>query len=68
MNEVTWTGECADVGKVKKESVRSGDPPKSALPCRRYPMAMGTLADLEDQDPMPGKESPLEIHLKVKDA
>ncbi|XP_061665182.1 menin isoform X2 [Syngnathoides biaculeatus] len=31
----------------------------------RYPMAMGTLADLEDQDPMPGKESPLEIHLKA---
>ncbi|XP_041635737.1 menin [Cheilinus undulatus] len=31
----------------------------------RYPMAMGTLADLEDQDPIPGKESPLEIHLKA---
>ncbi|XP_077401389.1 menin [Vanacampus margaritifer] len=31
----------------------------------RYPMAMGTLADLEDQDPMPGKENPLEIHLKA---
>ncbi len=28
-------------------------------------MAMGTLADLEDQDPILGKESPLEIHLKV---
>lgn len=28
-------------------------------------MAMGTLADLEDQDPIPGKESPLRIHLKV---
>lgn len=26
---------------------------------------MGTLADLEDQDPIPGKESPLRIHLKV---
>ncbi|KAM6909075.1 LOW QUALITY PROTEIN: menin [Xenentodon cancila] len=31
----------------------------------RYPMAMGTLADLEDQDPVPGKESPLKIHLKA---
>uniref|UniRef100_A0A3B3ZKI9 Menin n=1 Tax=Periophthalmus magnuspinnatus TaxID=409849 RepID=A0A3B3ZKI9_9GOBI len=31
----------------------------------RYPMAMGTLADLEDQDPIPGKENPLNIHLKV---
>ncbi|XP_070785934.1 menin [Enoplosus armatus] len=31
----------------------------------RYPMAMGTLADLEDQDPIPGKENPLEIHLKA---
>uniref|UniRef100_A0A3P8WAR8 Menin n=1 Tax=Cynoglossus semilaevis TaxID=244447 RepID=A0A3P8WAR8_CYNSE len=31
----------------------------------RYPMAMGTLADLEDQDPIPGKESPLRIHLKA---
>ncbi|XP_054609845.1 menin [Dunckerocampus dactyliophorus] len=31
----------------------------------RYPMAMGTLADLEDQEPIPGKESPLEIHLKA---
>lgn len=28
-------------------------------------MAMGTLADLEDQDPIPGKENPLKIHLKV---
>lgn len=28
-------------------------------------MAMGTLADLEDQEPMTGKESPLSIHLKV---
>ncbi|XP_026066957.1 menin-like [Carassius auratus] len=31
----------------------------------RYPMAMGTLADLEDQEPMTGKESPLSIHLKA---
>ncbi|KAK7910273.1 hypothetical protein WMY93_014957 [Mugilogobius chulae] len=31
----------------------------------RYPMAMGTLADLEDQDPIPGKEDPLNIHLKA---
>lgn len=31
----------------------------------RYPMAMGTLADLEDQDPLPGKESPLQIHLNA---
>ncbi|XP_034020264.1 menin [Thalassophryne amazonica] len=31
----------------------------------RYPMAMGTLADLEDQDPIPGKGNPLEIHLKA---
>lgn len=31
----------------------------------RYPMAMGTLADLEDQDPIPGKETPLQIHLKA---
>ncbi len=30
-------------------------------------MAMGTLADLEDQEPMTGKESPLSIHLKVYD-
>lgn len=28
-------------------------------------MAMGTLADLEDQDPIPGKENPLKIHLKA---
>lgn len=28
-------------------------------------MAMGTLADLEDQDPIPDKENPLKIHLKV---
>ena len=28
-------------------------------------MAMGTLADLEDQEPIPGKESPFAIHLKV---
>ena len=33
--------------------------------CSRYPMAMGTLADLEDQEPIPGKESPIKIHLKV---
>ncbi|XP_056156399.1 menin [Lampris incognitus] len=31
----------------------------------RYPMAMGTLADLEDQDPIPGKENPHKIHLKA---
>ncbi|XP_052000926.1 menin-like [Xyrauchen texanus] len=31
----------------------------------RYPMAMGTLADLEDQEPMTGKENPLSIHLKA---
>ncbi|XP_058482074.1 menin [Solea solea] len=31
----------------------------------RYPMAMGTLADLEDQDPIPGKENPMKIHLKA---
>uniref|UniRef100_A0A3P9KS55 Menin n=1 Tax=Oryzias latipes TaxID=8090 RepID=A0A3P9KS55_ORYLA len=31
----------------------------------RYPMAMGTLADLEDQDPIPGKGNPLSIHLKA---
>ncbi|KAF0045648.1 hypothetical protein F2P81_002177 [Scophthalmus maximus] len=31
----------------------------------RYPMAMGTLADLEDQDPIPGKENPLKMHLKA---
>ncbi|KAM9718393.1 menin isoform 2-T3 [Menidia menidia] len=31
----------------------------------RYPMAMGTLADLEDQDPIPDKENPLKIHLKA---
>ncbi|XP_024864037.1 menin isoform X2 [Kryptolebias marmoratus] len=31
----------------------------------KYPMAMGTLADLEDQEPLPGKESPLQIHLKA---
>ncbi|XP_054914729.1 menin [Poeciliopsis prolifica] len=31
----------------------------------RYPMAMGTLADLEDQEPIPGKENPLQIHLKA---
>ncbi|XP_038158456.1 menin [Cyprinodon tularosa] len=31
----------------------------------RYPMAMGTLADLEDQDPIPGKETPLQIHLRA---
>ncbi|CAB1345078.1 unnamed protein product, partial [Coregonus sp. 'balchen'] len=31
----------------------------------RYPMAMGTLADLEDQEPIPGKESPHAIHLKA---
>ncbi|XP_042583083.1 menin-like isoform X3 [Cyprinus carpio] len=35
---------------------------------RRYPMAMGTLADLEDQEPMTGKESPLSIHLKAVDS
>lgn len=28
-------------------------------------MALGTLADLEDQDPIPDKETPLTIHLKV---
>ncbi|XP_028837994.1 menin isoform X2 [Denticeps clupeoides] len=31
----------------------------------RYPMAMGTLADLEDQEPIFGKENPLSIHLKA---
>ncbi|XP_060887028.1 menin [Labrus mixtus] len=31
----------------------------------RYPMAMGTLADLEDQEPIPGKENPLKIHLQA---
>ncbi|XP_027894353.1 menin [Xiphophorus couchianus] len=31
----------------------------------RYPMAMGTLADLEDQELIPGKENPLQIHLKA---
>ncbi|XP_038851807.1 menin isoform X2 [Salvelinus namaycush] len=31
----------------------------------RYPMAMGTLADLEDQEPIPGKENPYTIHLKA---
>lgn len=36
-----------------------------STPCVRYPMALGTLADLEDQDPIPGKETPLTIHLKV---
>ncbi|KPP70119.1 menin-like, partial [Scleropages formosus] len=31
----------------------------------RYPMALGTLADLEDQDPLPGRDSPLSLHLKA---
>ncbi|XP_072542972.1 menin [Salminus brasiliensis] len=31
----------------------------------RYPMAMGTLADLEDQEPISGKGDPLSIHLKA---
>ncbi|KAL0970419.1 hypothetical protein UPYG_G00241710 [Umbra pygmaea] len=31
----------------------------------RYPMAMGTLADLEDQEPIPGRENPYNIHLKA---
>ncbi|XP_061091323.1 menin [Conger conger] len=31
----------------------------------RYPMALGTLADLEDQDPIPGRDSPLSLHLKA---
>uniref|UniRef100_A0A3B3T4Z3 Menin n=1 Tax=Paramormyrops kingsleyae TaxID=1676925 RepID=A0A3B3T4Z3_9TELE len=31
----------------------------------RYPMALGTLADLEDQDPLPGRDSPLTLHMKV---
>uniref|UniRef100_A0A8C9VZG7 Menin n=1 Tax=Scleropages formosus TaxID=113540 RepID=A0A8C9VZG7_SCLFO len=30
-----------------------------------YPMALGTLADLEDQDPLPGRDSPLSLHLKA---
>uniref|UniRef100_A0A672QH39 Menin n=1 Tax=Sinocyclocheilus grahami TaxID=75366 RepID=A0A672QH39_SINGR len=34
----------------------------------QYPMAMGTLADLEDQEPVTGKESPLSIHLKAVDS
>ncbi|XP_043101733.1 menin [Puntigrus tetrazona] len=34
----------------------------------RYPMSMGTLADLEDQEPMTGKENPLSIHLKAVDS
>lgn len=29
-------------------------------------MAMGTLADLEDQEPIPGKENPLKIHLQAR--
>ncbi|GAA6100856.1 menin [Tachysurus ichikawai] len=33
----------------------------------RYPMAMGTLADLEDQEPV-GKGDPLTIHLKAVDS
>lgn len=38
----------------------------TALTCAtRYPMAMGTLADLEDQEPIPGKENPIKIHLQV---
>lgn len=36
-----------------------------SCPVLRYPMAMGTLADLEDQEPISGKESPMNIHLKV---
>lgn len=31
----------------------------------RYPMAMGTLADLEDQEPIPGKDNPIKIHLQA---
>ncbi|XP_023696145.1 menin [Paramormyrops kingsleyae] len=31
----------------------------------RYPMALGTLADLEDQDPLPGRDSPLTLHMKA---
>ncbi|XP_068611887.1 menin [Brachionichthys hirsutus] len=31
----------------------------------RYPMALGTLADLEDQDPIATIENPLKIHLKA---
>ncbi|KAG5853276.1 hypothetical protein ANANG_G00071390 [Anguilla anguilla] len=34
----------------------------------RYPMALGTLADLEDQDPIPGRASPLSLHLKAVNA
>ncbi|KAI4900967.1 hypothetical protein NFI96_011885, partial [Prochilodus magdalenae] len=34
----------------------------------RYPMAMGTLADLEDQEPISGKADPLSIHLKAVDS
>lgn len=30
-------------------------------------MAMGTLADLEDQEPMTSRENTLSIHLKVCD-
>ncbi|MBN3304730.1 menin isoform X2 [Amia ocellicauda] len=31
----------------------------------RYPMALGTLADLEDLEPIPGRETPLALHEKA---
>ncbi|TRY58708.1 hypothetical protein DNTS_001261 [Danionella cerebrum] len=34
----------------------------------RYPMAMGTLADLEDQEPIAGKENPFAVHMKAVDS
>lgn len=55
-----------DIFCCKHVIVLSYRPSRSfPLLCHRYPMAMGTLADLEDQEPIPGKENPYTIHLKV---
>lgn len=69
-SEATWTGESLLLLLMNAHHVIQTHllqmfltSPTPAL-CR-YPMAMGTLADLEDQDPIPGKENPLKIHLKV---
>ncbi|MGH0144964.1 UNVERIFIED_CONTAM: hypothetical protein FKN15_004627 [Acipenser sinensis] len=39
--------------------------PVPLQPHHRYPMALGSLADLEDLDPIPGRASPLSILEKV---
>ncbi|KAI7814733.1 hypothetical protein IRJ41_023692, partial [Triplophysa rosa] len=66
--EVTWHGKGNEDRRGQTVNAGVSERVRNKARAYVYPMAMGTLADLEDQEPMTSSESPLSIHLKAVDS